>query len=117
MTTSEKTSLRDAFLRMVSQGLSNSEEGGESRGILDLKNVRELVGTLASWAGQSKDEVIQMMCKEIGMAVASTLKEPIAQALEGRKLQFTMQLLPRDSKSKTAKQKTKTTDTSRRRSS
>ena len=45
--------------------------------------------------GKSKDEIVQVLCREIGVATAAVLKEPLNQVLENRKLQITMELVPK----------------------
>ncbi|MFW7380487.1 MAG: hypothetical protein ACOH5I_16865 [Oligoflexus sp.] len=62
---------------------------------LDFKSGREFLATLASWAGKGKDEIVQLICREIGTATAAVLKEPLAQVLENRKLQLTLELVPK----------------------
>ena len=56
---------------------------------------KEFLGGLASWAGTSKDEIVAMVCKEIGQATANTLKEPLDQILGSKKLKITVELEPR----------------------
>lgn len=62
---------------------------------MDFSTARELIGALASWAGKGKDEVVQTLCREIGQAVAAVLKEPLNQVLENKKLQFTIEFVPK----------------------
>lgn len=95
----EIKSIRDTFFKVLAAGISGQadEENGR-RGILDvnLKGAKDLIGSLAGWAGKGKDEIVQLVCREIGNAMAGVLKEPIAQVLEGRKLQLTIELVPSD---------------------
>ena len=64
----------------------------------DLPRGKEFLGTLASWAGKGKDEVVQMICREVGVALAAMLKEPLSQALKGKKIKFTVEFVPDDEK-------------------
>lgn len=95
----EFKSIRDSFFKVLAAGINGAgdDESGR-RGLLDvnLKGAKDLLGSLAGWAGKGKDEVVQLVCREIGNAMAGVLKEPIAQVLEGRKLQMTLELVPAD---------------------
>ena len=61
----------------------------------DKPSARDVIGAVASWGGKSKDEIVQALCREIGVATAAVLKEPLNQVLENRKLQITMELVPK----------------------
>jgi hypothetical protein len=61
----------------------------------DVPSIRELLGVAASWAGKGKDEVIQMVCREIGIATAAVLKEPLTQVVENQKLLITLEFSPK----------------------
>lgn len=56
---------------------------------------KELVASLAQWAGKSKDEIVTMVCREIGQATAAVLKEPLAQIIESQKVQITFEFVPK----------------------
>ena len=58
--------------------------------------VKEFLGGLSSWAGTSKDEIVAMVCKEIGQATANTLKEPLDQIMSSKKLKITVELVARE---------------------
>ncbi|SME94563.1 hypothetical protein [Pseudobacteriovorax antillogorgiicola] len=62
----------------------------------DLSKGKEFLGSLAAWAGKGKDEVVQLICREIGFTTANLLQEPLAKMLEGKKIQFTIELVPKD---------------------
>ena len=66
----------------------------------DIPKGREFLGALASWAGKGKDELVQLICREIGVATAALLKEPLSQVMEGKKIKFTIELVPDDEKEK-----------------
>ena len=69
----------------------------------DLPKGKEFLASLASWAGKGKDELVQLICREIGVATAAILKEPLTQLLENRKLQFTVELVPTETPNKKPK--------------
>lgn len=80
----------------------------------DAVNARALLQAIGSWAGKGKDEVVQILAREVGVAVAAMLKEPVTQILENRRLQITLDLVKKNdsppAKSKptaNAKKKTK----------
>lgn len=55
--------------------------------------LRDLISMLASIAGKRKDEIVQMISREIGQAVAGVIKEPILRILEDQKLEITVELV------------------------
>ena len=74
----------------------------------DNASVKALLGAVGSWAGKGKDEIVQIIAKEVGVAVAAMLKEPVIQILENRKLQITLDLVKTDppvKKKKTTRKK------------
>ena len=102
----EIKSIRDTFFKVLAAGISGqTEEETRRRGLLDvnLKGAKDLIGSLAGWAGKGKDEIVQLVCREIGNAMAGVLTEPIAQVLEGRKLQLTIELVPSEGSGKSGK--------------
>ena len=86
----------------------------------EQSNTKDLINSLASLAGKGKDEVIQILCREIGLATAAIWKEPLAQILENRKLQITFEFVPKEEdkpKSKTtAKKSSKRKKTTKKKS-
>lgn len=93
--------------RLIRQLISFVLKSNDSDKAFDMPTIRDLLGALASWGGKGKDEVVQVLCREIGVATAAILKEPINQVLEARKLQITLELIPKPIV-KTAKKKKKT---------
>lgn len=87
---------KDRILRYLVSNIIKTQEDEDQRRDerMSLSNARDLIGAIASWAGKGKDEVVQVLCREIGMAVAAVFKEPITQILENRKLQITLELVP-----------------------
>ncbi len=79
--------------------------------VFDLKFGKEFIGNLATLAGKGKDEIVQLICREIGVATAAVLKEPLSQILKDKKLQLTLELVPKSSQEDPppSKKKNKTT--------
>lgn len=103
----ELKALKDSLFRVVSAGILDPKDDGTRKGgllDLNLRGAKDILGSLAAIAGQGKDEIVHIVCREIGNAVANMLKEPVTQILEGRKLQVTIELVPTNEKPrKTAK--------------
>lgn len=85
---------RDKLVKKVISSIIRNLEG-ESETDLNNPTAKDLIGALASWGGKSKDEIVQVLCHEVGVATAAVLKEPLNQVLENRKLQITMELVPK----------------------
>ncbi len=100
--------IRDQVLRTVIATItkgreSRSGEGEEAREgepRMDLWAAKDLLGSVAAWAGKGKDEIVQVLCREIGQAIAAVVKEPLQQVLENRKLQISLELVPKKSEAK-----------------
>lgn len=85
--------LKDSLLKTVISGVSNftvNENQSDQN-----SSIRELVSSLASLAGKGKDEIIQIISREIGIAVAGVIKEPLTQLLEDQKLKVTLEFVPK----------------------
>lgn len=78
--------------------------------VLDLKFGKEFISNLANMAGKGKDEIVQIICREIGLATAAVLKEPVSQILKDKKLQLTLELVPKSDETSQSK-KTKASGT------
>ncbi len=76
----------EKWLRHFGKILTRDPDGG-------LAGPKEFLGALASWAGKGRDELLHMICKEIGEATASVLKEPLHELMKTKKLQITIELL------------------------
>lgn len=77
----------------------DEDEGPASRGLgstPDAKAARALIGALFAKAGRSKDEIVQVIGREIGLTIAALLKEPLAQIAKNQKLQISFELVPKD---------------------
>ena len=72
-------------------------------------SLRDVLSTVAQIAGKGKDDVVNILCKEIGVAIAAMLKEPLNDVLETKELRVSFELVSKnkDSADKTTKKKTK----------
>jgi hypothetical protein len=91
----------DRILKNILQSFAGSDDDGAG--------TRDLVLGLLSKAGRSKDEVIQILGKEIGFALAAVLAKPLEQMTENKRIRITVELVP---KAKTTKKRAKKTSTS-----
>jgi hypothetical protein len=82
--------------KTLRQLLAALTRGSTKSRVLDLSSAKDLIGSVASWAGKGKDEMVQMLCREIGIATAAVLAEPINQIVENRKLTITFELTPKN---------------------
>lgn len=57
---------------------------------------RALIAALFARAGKGKDEVIQILARETGNAVAAMLKEPLSQLAKNQKLQISFEFVPKE---------------------
>ena len=64
---------------------------------MDARTARALLQALFARAGKGKDEVVQIIAREIGMAVAAMLKEPLSQLAKHQKLQISFEFVPKAS--------------------
>lgn len=92
----------DRILKNILHSFSGSEDDGAG--------ARDLVLGLLSKAGRSKDEVIQILGREIGFALAAVLAKPLEQMTESKRVRITVELVP---KAKTDTPKKKRTRKSR----
>ena len=79
--------------------------GGSAPG-MDASAAKALLGALFARAGKGKDEVVQTMAREVGMAVAAMLKEPLAQLAKHQKLQISFEFVPKDGEVKAGEEAT-----------
>lgn len=116
---STKRSLKDNLLRSLLSGLTlqtsssnddDDDDDADAKARLDLRAAKDLINALAGWAGKGKDEIIQVLCREIGIAIAAVVKEPLNRVLENRKLRLTLEFVPKSEaghpKSKSTERKT-----------
>jgi hypothetical protein len=74
---------------------ADDDSGVRIRG-LDAGAARALIGALFARAGKGKDEVVQIIAREIGVAVAAMLKEPLSQLARHQKLQISFEFVPKE---------------------
>lgn len=111
----EPKSLFDLLYKTVKSSIPKSkinftysELDEEELGDTDQVSARALLQAIGTWAGKGKDEIVQIMAREVGVAVAAMLKEPVTQILENRRLQITIDLVNKDSDRKQQKKKSST---------
>lgn len=61
---------------------------------------KDLIFGLLSKAGRSKDEVIQILGREIGLALAAVLAKPLEHLTETKRIRVTVELVPKAKKKK-----------------
>ena len=88
---------------MKNQGEGEDDDGRDDR--IDFRTARDLISAIASWAGKGKDEIIQVLCREIGVATAAVLKEPLTQVVENQKLVITVEFAPKSGKTERPEKK------------
>lgn len=98
----EFKTIRDNLFRALAgagsgDNADDDDEADRTRGAspLDASAARALIGALFARAGKGKDEVVQIIAREIGAAVAAMLKEPLAQLAKHQKLQISFEFVPK----------------------
>lgn len=101
----EFKTIRDNLFKAISGlGASASDDSDDSDDsdeeisgprLVDAKATRALLQALFARAGKGKDEVVQIIAREIGMAVAAMLKEPLSQLAKHQKLQISFEFVPK----------------------
>jgi hypothetical protein len=86
---------REGFLGGFAQLLGQS---GERPNRIERRIASELVSGVLSRLEKSKDEIIRLFCRELGIAMAGILKEPLQRLSESRKIQVTIEIVPTLSK-------------------
>lgn len=96
-------------LSISTRDLTAEDEDGDEEpvgrglgGTPDARAARALIGALFAKAGKSKDEIVQVIGREIGMTIAALLKEPLAQIAKNQKLQISFELVPKEKHAKGA---------------
>lgn len=96
-----KTIRDNLFKAITGLGASASDDSDDSDEdisgprLVDAKATRALLQALFARAGKGKDEVVQIIAREIGMAVAAMLKEPLSQLAKHQKLQISFEFVPK----------------------
>jgi len=97
----ESKNRADRIIKNILTGLAgplNAEEDSTAK---------DIVFGLLSKAGRSKDEVIQILGREIGLALAAVLAKPLEQMTENKRVRITVELVPKAKKSPEPHQKKK----------
>ncbi|WP_141731774.1 hypothetical protein [Oligoflexus tunisiensis] len=103
----KKTSERDRVAKLFTQYLVGSIGRRGDKNDTSVSGAKEFLTAMASWAGKGKDELVQVICREIGTATAMVLKEPLGKLLENKKIHITIELVPHeDSQKKKVRKKT-----------
>ena len=82
----------DRILKNILSGIAGTVTSDEE------STARDLVFGLLSKAGRSKDEVIQILGREIGLALAAVLAKPMEQMTENKRVRITVELVPKSKK-------------------
>jgi len=103
------STLKDSSIS-VKGGLTDDDfddiDDHDRQGLLDAKVVRELLATVLSRAGKSKDELVNIIAREIGMSVAAAIKEPLKMLAENKRLQISLEFVDKHPKKPEADKKT-----------
>lgn len=67
-------------------------EGKEKK--FERRIAGELLSALLARAGKGKDDIIQIFSREVGVALAGMLKEPLQKFTESKKIQITIEIVP-----------------------
>ncbi|HYX33839.1 MAG: hypothetical protein M3Q07_22465 [Pseudobdellovibrionaceae bacterium] len=103
----KKTTERDRVIKLFSQYLIGSIGRRSDKSDSSGPGAKDFLTAMASWAGKGKDELVQVICHEIGTATAMVLKEPLGKLLENRKIHITIELVPHEeSQKKNTRKKT-----------
>lgn len=74
---------------------SEDERGASEGSFIDSKAARAIMSTIFARAGKGKDDVVQIIAREIGMAVAAMLKQPLSELANNQKLQISFEFVPK----------------------
>lgn len=98
---SETKTRRDRIIKNLISGITGTSQTE------DDSSAKDLVLGLLSKAGRSKDEVIQILGREIGLALAAVLAKPLEQMTENKRLRITVELVAKGKKSQDSRTKKK----------
>ncbi len=83
----------------------------EDQTSVNLNLLRDTLLTFVARAGKGKDEVLQILARETGAAIAGLLKQPLADFLadvtKHHRLQVTLELVPKSKGSASRNEKTR----------
>jgi len=83
--------------RIIKNILGNITASGLDEGVW----AKDLVTGLLSKAGKSKDEVIQILGREIGLALAAVMAKPLEKMTENKRVRITIELVPKNTEDPT----------------
>lgn len=112
-------SLKDSLLKTLVQGIGTVAGAGSAAGDRDTvadpdaatdaddefgarsgrdsNLAKDLIVTLLTRAGKGKDEVVQILGREIGSAIAAMLRKPLSELARNQRLQVTFEFVPKSS--------------------
>lgn len=96
----EFKSIKDNLLKSVFSAVASVSETTQDGSKGPTGTLRDIIGSLAGIAGKGKDEIVQIISREIGIAVAGVVKEPLTRILESKKIKITVELANRDDEKK-----------------
>lgn len=91
-----RSSLLKLLINASNEENNDEDDFEESRPLIDSRAAKALLTAVFSKAGKGKDEIVQIIAREIGVAVAAMLKEPLSRLAESHKLQFSIELTPKN---------------------
>lgn len=94
----EFRSIRENLFKVLSGKSRDDDDSDDEMGggyILDAGAVKALLTAIFARAGKGKDDLVQTISREIGLAVAGMLKEPLAQLAKHQKLQISFEFVPK----------------------
>jgi hypothetical protein len=99
---SQPKSRRDRLIKNILSGITGPLQNEED------STTKDMVLGLLSKAGRSKDEVIQILGREIGLALAAVLAKPLEQMTENKRIKITLELEAKHKKPSAPQGKKKT---------
>ncbi len=91
--------LTERLLKSLLLSVAGSKQNSEDS--IDYNALRDILVLLIEKFGKSKDDVIQILGREIGFAIAAVLKEPAGQLVESKRLVVSIELEPKRNNSDT----------------
>ena len=101
--TDEIKSFKDSLFKVFGNRSESGEKFEEQQRNIDANATKALLTALFTRAGKGKDEVVQIVAREIGQAVAAMLREPLSQLAKNRKLQISFEFVPKNEEVSTQK--------------
>ena len=95
----EFKTIRDNLFKVLTGKRENGDDEDDAvfgSSVLDAGTAKALLAGIFARAGKSKDEVVGIVAREIGVAVAAMMKEPLSQLAKNQKLQISFEFVPKD---------------------